>query len=175
MIGQFIKKLEKTPKAATFIQFIRFGIVGVSNTAISYGTEMLCYYVLFRQSRFDGLCALLRALHITLSPETVKIIVISALAFFVSVTNSYYWNSKHVFASDGRKTLSAHLKTYFKTVACYALTGLLLAPWAKTFLVNLGVPFWMSTLLVLVFTIPLNFIMNKLWAFRPMKRTGSNY
>ena len=37
-----IKQLLQNEKLATLIQFIKFGLVGVSNTAISYGTEMLC-------------------------------------------------------------------------------------------------------------------------------------
>lgn len=41
-----LKKLEEG-KTAPLLQFVKFGLVGVSNTAISYGIEMLCYYVLF--------------------------------------------------------------------------------------------------------------------------------
>lgn len=137
----------------TLVQFIKFGIVGVSNTAISYAIEMLCYYVLFVNTQNEG----------------VKIFITSLLAFVVSVTNSYYWNNKHVFSSGERKTLAQHLCTYLKTAACYGLTGLLLSPWAKAWLVEIAVPYWLATLLVLVFTIPLNFTMNKLWAFRPDK------
>ena len=43
-----IKAILQSEKLAPLIQFIKFGLVGVSNTAISYGVEMLCYYVLFK-------------------------------------------------------------------------------------------------------------------------------
>lgn len=141
---------DKKPLMATLVQFIKFGLVGVSNTAISYAIEMLCYYVLF----------------VNTQAENVKIFITSLLAFAVSVTNSYYWNNKHVFSSGEKKTLAQHLRTYLKTAACYAITGLLLSPWGKSQLVAREVPYWLATLLMLVITIPLNFLMNKLWAFR---------
>lgn len=170
MIRTLIQKLERNPRTAALLQFVKFGIVGVSNTAISYAIEMLCYYVLFIQVDFQGIRGLCSTLGMSLSTETARILITSILAFVVSVTNSYYWNNKHVFASKTKKTVLQHLCTYLKTSACYALTGLILAPWAKTVLVENGMPYWLSTLLVLLVTIPLNFVMNKLWAFRSGKK-----
>ena len=169
MIRELIKKLEQEPRTAALVQFVKFGLVGMSNTAISYAIEMLCYYVLFVQTEFlmfRGLCS---TIGIELSAEAARILITSVLAFVVSVTNSYYWNNKHVFVTGEKKTIVRHIGTYLKTAACYALTGLILAPWAKTLLVARGVPYWFSTLLVLIVTIPLNFVMNKLWAFRKPK------
>lgn len=166
MIGRFLEKLDQNPRLSTLLQFIKFGLVGVSNTAISYAVEMLCYYVLFVSTDFRLLCTVVSKLGISLTAESARIIITSILAFVVSVTNSYYWNNKHVFASGKRKTAAQHVRTYLKTAACYALTGLVFSPWAKTLLVSRGIPYWLSTLLVLVVTIPLNFVMNKLWAFR---------
>lgn len=150
MKKEYTKQGDKKPMMATLVQFVKFGMVGVSNTAISYAIEMLCYYVLFVNAQAEG----------------AKIFVTSLLSFLVSTINSYYWNNKHVFASGEKKTMAQHLHTYLKTAACYALTGLILSPWAKAQLVNRDVPFWLATLMVLVVTIPLNFLMNKLWAFR---------
>ena len=149
-----LKRLEGG-KFAPLVQFVKFGLVGVSNTAISYGIEMLCYYVLFRNVAWD---------------EKVKIAVISALAFIVSVTNSYYWNNRFVFA-QGKKSAPEHLKTYLKTMACYALTGLVLAPALKIWLNGLGWPYWLASLASLAVTIPLNFVLNKFWAFGKKKET----
>lgn len=132
------------------LQFIKFGLVGVSNTLISYGIEMLCYYVLFMHTA----CA-----------ESVKIIVTSVLAFVISVTNSYYWNSRYVFKNGARKTLCEHIVSYLKTVVCYGATGLVLAPLLKVYVSGLGVPYWFSSLGTLIVTIPLNFVLNKFWAF----------
>ena len=57
------------------LQFVKFRLVGVSNTLISYGIEMLCYYGLFTGVDWS---------------EAVKTEVTSTMAFIVSVTNSYY-------------------------------------------------------------------------------------
>ena len=136
---------------AALLQFVKFGIVGVSNTAISYGIEMLCYYVLFVNVPWS---------------KSVRILATSVLAFVVSVTNSYYWNNRYVFGSGTKKTVRQHLTAYLKTVACYGVTGLLLAPAIKVYVTAIGVPYWLSSLGALVVTIPLNFILNKFWAFR---------
>lgn len=139
----------------TLVQFVKFGLVGVSNMAISYGIEMLCYYVLLVNAPLS---------------EGVRVVVTSALAFIVSVTNSYYWNSRYVFKSGGKKkTLSEHLSSYAKTVASYGVTGLLLAPALKLLLGSWGVPYWIASLGSLIVTIPLNYVLNKFWAFSAPK------
>lgn len=140
----------------TLWQFIKFGLVGVSNTAISYGTEMLCYYVLFRGVPW---------------PEAVLIPVVSAIAFVISTINSYYWNNRFVFRHDGKKRFVEHLKTYGKTVICYGVTGLVLAPLLKIWLTGLSVPYWLASLGTLIITIPLNFLLNKFWAYREKEDT----
>ena len=135
---------------ALVIQFIKFGLVGVSNTAISYGVEMLGYYVIFSNVSW---------------PERLRIVVVTVIAFAVSVVNSYYWNNRFVF-KGGRTTLGAHLRAFLKMTGCYALTGLVLAPVLKVWISEAGVPYWLASLLPLVVTVPLNFLLNKLWAFR---------
>ena len=136
---------------AALLQLVKFGIVGVSNTAISYGIEMLCYYILFANISWS---------------ESIRVLATSVLAFAVSVTNSYYWNNRYVFGRKIKKTFWQHLTAYLKTVACYGVTGLLMAPAIKLYATSLGIPFWLSSLGSLVITIPLNFILNKFWAFR---------
>jgi len=56
-----------------FSQFLKFGLVGLSNTFIFY----VVYFVLFL---FD-----------------VNYILANITVFFVSVINSFYWNNKCVF------------------------------------------------------------------------------
>lgn len=141
--------LEK--KKALFVQLAKFGLVGISNTIISYSVEMLGYYVWFADSAWRG---------------EAKILVVTGLAFVISVTNSYYWNQRYVFKSNGNITPYHHLFTYGKTVASYGVTGLVLAPVLKLWLSGLGVVYWIASLVSLFITIPLNFVMNKLWAFR---------
>ena len=148
-----LQRLE-TGKLAPVVQFVKFGLVGVSNTLISYGIEMLCYYVLFATVSWS---------------DNVRIAITSMLAFVVSVTNSYYWNNRYVFGDGIRKTVLQHLKAYLKTVVCYGVTGLVIAPLLKMWLSGADVPYWIASLGALIVTIPLNFIMNKLWAFRTSK------
>ena len=138
-------------RLAPLVQFVKFGLVGVSNTLISYGIEMLGYYVVFARVNW---------------PERVRIAVVTAVAFVVSVLNSYYWNNRYVFRDAERKTFGDHLKALLKMAACYALTGLILAPILKVWIHERGVAYWLASLLTLVVTVPLNFVLNKLWAFR---------
>ena len=62
-----------------------------------------------------------------------------------------------------------HLKAYLKTVVCYGITGLVLSPIIKVLLSNVGVPYYIASLGSLVITIPLNFVLNKFWAFNNKK------
>ena len=163
-----IKALIDNKKLAPIIQFIKFGLVGVSNTAISYGTEMLCYYLLFKNSDFNLTVKLLSLLSIEASVKSVRIVYPSILAFIISVTNSYYWNNRFVFKS-GNRMFKEHLKAYLKTVVCYGITGLVLSPIIKVLLSNVGVPYYIASLGSLVITIPLNFVLNKFWAFNNKK------
>lgn len=160
-----IKALSQNEKLSSLIQFIKFGLVGVSNTAISYGIEMLCYYVLFKNTKFIGILNLLALLGISTDGNNVKIVITTIIAFVVSVSNSYFWNNRYVFGS-GKKSFSEHFKTYFKTFACYGITGLILSPIIKILLTKISVPFFIASLGALVITIPLNFVMNKFWAFK---------
>src|SRR5665648_301742 len=83
----------------TFVkQFAKFGVVGLSNTAISLGI----YYAF-----------------IVINP--VLYIVGNTVGFVVSVLNAYYWNNKYVF----QKGEQAHLKTILKTFMAYGSTFVL--------------------------------------------------
>lgn len=139
---------------ASLLQFVKFGLVGLSNTAISYTFEMLGYYIAFAHVNW---------------PESVRVVVVTAIAFFVSVTNSYYWNNRYVFTSKDCRTLADHVHAYIRTVLCYGTTGLVFSPLIKLWLVRLGIAYWMAALGSLVVSIPLNFVLNKYWAFNSKK------
>lgn len=149
----FLGRFKQDPSSlwGALIQFIKFGLVGVSNTAISYGIDMLCYYVLL--------------VHVNM-PQNAKVVVTSILAFVISVTNSYIWNNRFVFRSENKKTVREHAKSYCRTVVCYGVTGLILSPILKMLLVNWQFQYWLASLASLIVTIPLNFVLNKFWAFR---------
>ncbi len=142
-------RLETTEKrVASLLQFFKFCLVGVTNTAVSYGINVL---VLALLSPFK------------LSWDYVAGNVVS---FLLSVLWSFYWNNKYVFTlkkGQTRRLLPALLKTY----AAYALTGIVLnnvLSWL--WIEKLHISKYVAPLLNLCFSIPLNFVINKLWAFR---------
>lgn len=133
----------------TIIQFIKFGIVGLSNTLIGY----LIY-----------LAVLLSLQKNHLIPDT-DYLAAHVVSFFLSVLWSFYWNRKYVFQMSN-KTIPWQ-EALFKVYCSYAFTGLLLSTilsmiWVRIFHINkLFVPF-----LNLAFSVPINFLLNKFWAFK---------
>ena len=123
---------------ATFKQFIKFGLVGVSNTLISLGTYYLLYFL------------------------EINYLIANTIGFVVSVLNSYYWNNKYVF----KKTQSGHLKPLIKTFLSYGSTFLLSSFLLFVMVQHLGISEVIAPIITLVITIPLNFLMNKFWAFK---------
>jgi putative flippase GtrA len=125
-----------------FIQFVKFGIVGFSNTAVSYIVFSALIYI--GQHYF----------------------VANAAAFILGVLNSFFWNNRYVFKrGDGKKRniRGALLKTYLS----YAFTGLLLnSALLYVFVDLLNISKYLAPLLCLPVTIPLNFVINKTWAFK---------
>ncbi len=122
-------------------QFVKFGIVGLSNTVISYVVYLLFYSL------------------------GVNYIVASALGFLISVINSFFWNNKYVFKKENSEKRNL-LNVFLKTFAAYAGTGLILSNilliiWVEV----LGIPKTIAPIISLLITIPLNFILNKFWAF----------
>lgn len=129
----------------SLIQFVKFGIVGLSNTLISYVVYLAGVWI---------------GMHYLLA---------SVLGFVISVLNSFYWNNKYVFRQgDEERNL---LLTLVKTFMAYAATGLVLANILLYIWVDiLGISEYLGPIINLVITVPLNFVINKLWAFRGKRR-----
>jgi len=126
-------------------QFIKFGIVGASNTLIAYVIYSICVCL---------------GIHYLLA---------NALGFFISVLNAYYWSDRFVFKKGEGEARSA-IWTLAKTYIAYGSTGLLLASILLYLYVDkLHISEYIAQLLVLVITIPLNFIINKFWSFKTKK------
>ena len=122
------------------VQFVKFGVVGLTNNAISY----VIYIAL-----------IMVGMHYT--PASI-------IGFTVSVFNSYYWNSKYVFKEDGGRIW---WKTLIKTYISYAGTGIVLNNFLLFVWIDvLGISAMVAPLINLVITVPINFIMNKFWAYR---------
>ena len=135
----------------TFIQFVKFGIVGLSNTLISYLVYAFLVYLGFHY------------------------LIASIIAFLISVLNSFFWNSRYVFKKeDGAKRNIFH--ALIKTFVSYAFTGLLLQNiFLFVFIDILHISKYIAPLFSLIITVPLNFIMNKLWAFKQPKTTEEKH
>lgn len=132
----------KQEKWKTLIQFIKFGLVGVSNTAIS-----LAVYYLFLWINEDWYLAG------------------NVVGWVVSVANAFFWNERYVFTQKDQSFANI-LKRIGKTYLSYGATFLL-----STALLYLEVDVWqwsavISPIVNLLITIPLNFLLNKFWAFR---------
>ena len=157
---------------SSVIQFIKFGLVGVSNTLVNY-----LVYVIF----------------VALG---VHYVIANALGFIISVLNAYFWGSRFVFKEDKTKEKRVWWKVLLKTYASYALgfgiNTVLLILWID--LLNIGQYFgfvgdiigWASgflrflpesmtaeeiseivaPVLNMFVTVPINFVVNKFWAYR---------
>jgi putative flippase GtrA len=156
----FLKKY-----SSSVAQLIKFGFVGISNTAVSYGVEMLCYYAFFTHTKFSAIIHILSIIHIDTDADVIKVVVTSAFAFVTSTINSYYWNNRYVFKSKYKK-VKEHIKSYSKTVLCYGITGLILSPIIKIALSNLEIPYYIASIMSMLVVVPLNFVLNKMWAFK---------
>jgi len=120
-------------------QFIKFGIVGVSNTAIS-----LAIYYIF----------------IFISKDLY--IVGNTVGFVVSVLNAYYWNNRYVF----KKTEKGNTKPLIKTFIAYGSTFLLGTVFLYVMVDCWSISETIAPLINLLATVPLNFLLNKFWTFK---------
>lgn len=166
-------------KKSNIIQFIKFGIVGVSNTLVNY-----IVYVIF----------------VALGTHYV---IANTLGFLISVLNAYFWGSRFVFKEDETKEKRVWWQVLLKTYASYALgfviNTLLLALWIDvlnigqyfgfvsdiigaaskvfTFLPQQMTPKEISELVgpvINIFvTVPINFVINKFWAYRQKNKSDN--
>ncbi len=135
---------------ACAIQFLKFGIVGLSNTVIGYFIYVAALAGFRAADIFPG----------------IDIYIAQFIMFLLSVLWSFYWNNKAVFKTgegEERNLAAALLKTY----AAYAFTSLFLSELLLHLWVGiLGISEYLSPIINLLITVPLNFIIQKFWAFR---------
>lgn len=163
----------KESLGSVVIQFLKFGLVGVSNTIVSG-----VIYFLFNQVLFPGVYLLA-----------------SIVSWVVSVLWAFLLQNVFVFKEKDDAEHRVWWQTLMKTYMAYAFTGLflnnlLLILWVRviniaqycgpiisffagihigflgdpaTFSANMG---WFMNMIV---SIPLNFIINKFWAYRQKK------
>ena len=153
-----------------FWQFIKYSIVGLSNTFISQVIYMLLDYF---------------GMHY--APA-------SFIGFSVSVINAYYWNQKYVFKKP-EGGLKGHLATFCRTYTAYLGTYFLNLTLLFFWIDLVHIANWMTpfanichmigfesfdekfigdafaAVLNLFVTVPINFFVNKFWAFREKRKS----
>ena len=129
------------------IQFIKFGMVGVINTVLSYLITNGCYYAIKLHEQVSNL-----------------------IAFVITVAISFILNRKFVFKPKEEK--ENFWKSLVKVYASYSITGLFLT---AIFLYIeeqiLGIPHYIATLMNLIITVPINFLLNKFWVYKDKEET----
>lgn len=147
-------------------QFLKFALVGVSNVIVSEGVYAVLIF--FRMHYLPA----------------------SFIGFSLSVLNAYYWSSRYVFQEreGGEKRVWWKVlgKTYIAYLWGYLVSAVLLVFWIDIvkigrFLEPLGEWFagrgiekldaqFLGNLLAaglnLLLTVPMNFVINKYWAYR---------
>lgn len=144
-------------------QFMRFILVGVSNTIVSEGVYAALVYF------------------------KVHYLPASFIGFSLSVLNAYYWSSKYVFKEDAEKRVwwKVLAKTYLAYLWGYLVSAGLLVFWIDV----VRIEGWMEPLgkwfaerglrrfdarfcadiaaagMNLLITTPMNFLVNKYWAY----------
>jgi len=119
-------------------QFFKFGIVGLSNTALS----LAIYYAL-----------VLISLHYILA---------NVIAFAVSVINAYYWNNRFVFKTKEK----ANVKRIGKVYVVYGFTFFVTTFMLFLMVDIIGISEMIAPLINLCISVPMNFLLNKFWAFK---------
>lgn len=140
-------------KYTSLFQFAKFCLVGLSNTILSY---LLNLFVLF----------LLSNAHFE-----KDYIIANTIAFITSVLWSFYWNNRFVFKLGNGQERNIG-KTLLKTYLCYGFSGFILNNVLSTiWIYQFHISKIYAPLFNLPFSIPINFLLNKLWAYksRPTK------
>ena len=121
----------------SFIQFIKFGLVGISNTIVGFGVYYLLYY-----------CG-------------VHYLISNILSWLISVFNAFYWNKKYVFQAG-----SSWWKTLLRTYISYGASLIISTMMMYVLVALIHISPVIAPVICLVVTIPMNFILNKFWAFK---------
>lgn len=154
-------------KRLNLIQFIKFGLVGAFNTVLNYVIYSVCYHLLH-----------------------TNVHVANITGFVLSVFSAFMLQSRFVFKESDAGERRIWWQVLIKTYISYAFTGLfltevLLVLWlhiidisqymgvVSVWLSNMGlsmppkdIAVSVAPILNMVFTIPINFCVNKFWAYR---------
>lgn len=131
------------------MQFAKFALVGLSNVFVSYGIYLL-FFLIFQT--------------IEILPNTDYLFA-QIIGYVLSILWSFYWNRKYVFRA-AENTIS--WKTaLIKSFVSYSFAGIFLNSILSYVWVELiRIPKIVSPIINLIINVPVNFLLNKLWAFK---------
>lgn len=152
LLKPFGKKM--TPEQETsLLQFCKFAIIGVSNTIVSM---CINFCILFMCGKFGWFVA----------NEEYQAHLGNTIAFYLSVIWSFYWNSKFVFKAGDESEKRVWWKTLVRTYLAYSITGLGISNLISDLCIkSWGISKYIAVLINLVIAVPINFILNKFWAY----------
>lgn len=150
LVFRILRKEISKEKEEVLFQFVKFGIIGISNTVISYVVYLVCLGSLKSMNLF----------------REWDYLIAQVIAFILSVAWSFYWNNKFVFTvSDPlkRSILKALLKCYIS----YSFTGIILNSILLIIWIQLlNISEFIAPIFNLLISVPINFIINKVWTFK---------
>ena len=125
-------------KWPTMLQFVKFGLVGVSNTLV---TALV-------------IALLLKVCHLSDMPANI-------IGYVAGLVNSFVWNRRWTFAST-----SAVKDTLFKFILTFAVCYAVQLGVLRLLLARLAIdPYWCHLMGMAVYTV-LNFLLNKFYTFK---------
>lgn len=123
-----------------FEQFFKFLLVGLSNTVV----VLVVYYI------------------VVWLGGTKLYLLGQTLGYAVGIVNSFFWNSKLVFSRSQESKGMA----FVKMCACYGITYVIQMGLLYAFVEWLSITEWLAPVIAIIITTPINFIMNKMFAFK---------
>ncbi len=118
------------------VQFLKFSIIGIGNGIVYF----VLYYLLLRAG--------------------ISYLLANTLAWMGSVFNSYCWNRRYVFSAR-----SEWWKVLWKTYVSYGVSFVIGLILLFLFVERIGISEIWAPWGVTIVTVPLNFFLNKFWAF----------
>lgn len=152
-INYVIRKLKisiSEEKKNNLVQFIGFCLIGLSNTVLAY---MIYTLIVFTMNKFQII-------------PSYDYYFGNIISWILSVAWSFYWNNRLVFYNNERKGIKIFI-ALIKCYVSYAISGLIITNllsflWIEVLEINK----YLAPIINLIITIPLNFLLNKLWAFK---------
>lgn len=150
--------IQNTAIKKTFFQFVRFCIVGFSNTFFSYGVYVLVLVFMRDYNR------------------SWDYFIANIVSFLIGTLWAFFWGTKFVFRVRHRNIQEA-ARALLKSYTVYGMTGLLLCnvlSWI--WIAKLEISRYLAPLLNLMVSVPINYFLNRFWTFKKseqVKDSGS--